>query len=65
MLDGDVAAFPTSIRDVDHFAKQRPVIVLQFASDANTIKALLELKMTKQVSLIQIDAARLYFTLLS
>lgn len=57
MLDGEVAAFPTINRDEDLLTQRPPVIVLQFAGDANTAKALLKLKMAKQVSLVQIDTA--------
>ncbi|RDB20814.1 NFX1-type zinc finger-containing protein 1 [Hypsizygus marmoreus] len=57
IADDDIVAFPTVNRDEDLLAKKPPVIVLQFEGEATTIKALLKLKTSQNIRLIQIDTA--------
>ena len=57
LADGKVVAFPTINRNADLLARQPPVVTLQFPSEAGTTNALLILKMTTNISLVQIDTA--------
>ena len=57
VLDRDIVAFPTLDRDVDQLAEKRLIVTLQFTGKASTHKALLRLKTTKSVTVVQIDTA--------
>jgi hypothetical protein len=57
IVDGDVVAFPTIIRNEDLLIQTPPIVVLQLTGDASTHKALLRLKTAKIVKLVQIDTA--------
>ncbi|KAI9763908.1 MAG: hypothetical protein M1840_009020 [Geoglossum simile] len=57
IVDGDVVAFPTIIRNEDLLIKTPPIVVVQLTGDTSTHKALLRLKSAKTAKLVQIDTA--------
>lgn len=57
ILDGEIAAFATIDRDVDLLAKSPPVVNIKLSGEAATSKALLGLKTSKRIKLVQLDTA--------
>lgn len=57
LVDGEVLAFPTIIRDEELLAKELPIIVLQFDGQKSIQRTLLKLKSAEKTELIQINTA--------
>lgn len=59
----DAVAFPTIHRDEDRLAKVPPEIILQFEGGGeNTVNALRKLKLSNDITLIQINTALFILT---
>ena len=56
-IDGQVAAFPSVIRDEALLAQKPPTIVLRFDDERSTVNALFRLRSANRIKLIQIDTA--------
>ncbi|KAL4063837.1 P-loop containing nucleoside triphosphate hydrolase protein [Scleroderma citrinum] len=61
VADDTVLSLGTIHRDEDLLAKKPPVVVLQIEGQANISRTLVQLKLAKQVRLIQIDTALFAF----
>ena len=57
VIDDEIVAFPTVNRDEVGLAADPPTVVLQFAGEASTARALLRLKTGRKIKLVQIDTA--------
>ena len=57
LMDGQVAAFPSVIRDEAFLAQKPPIIVLRFDDERSSVNALIQLRGAKNIKLIQIDTA--------
>ncbi|KAH0541822.1 hypothetical protein FGG08_003705 [Glutinoglossum americanum] len=57
IIDEEVVAFPTIIRNEDLLTQVPPVIILQLLGDTSALKTLVRLKAAKTVKLVQIDTA--------
>ena len=57
LMDGQVAAFPSVIRDEAFLAQRPPIIVLRFDDERSSVNALIRLRGANSIRLIQIDTA--------
>jgi hypothetical protein len=57
LIDDEPAAFPTIHRDEDELCKVPAKITIQLADDATISKALLKMKTSNNIKLVQLDAA--------
>jgi len=57
IIGDEPVAFPTIHRDLEELSKSPPTITLQFADDATMSKALVKMKTSDEIKLVQLDTA--------